>query len=161
MAFSTVKYLSKIFCTVVTSNEVALFENVMIPFSFNVTLKSPSLYLQTFDKIFSNIRMILCLSKFLYIFCSHISSFGSICFSLKKLYIFARVSSRISFIQHFSFSIFTPMSIVFEKSNNWSVSNVNSSVFFSIIFMYSFCFSLFSFIKSIYPLIAVSGVRIS
>ena len=37
--FSTVKYLSKIFCTVVASNDLALLENVIFPLHSRVTLK--------------------------------------------------------------------------------------------------------------------------
>ena len=51
-AFSTEKYLSKIFCTVVASNEVALLEKMILPSLFSSTLKFPLLYFTTFEKYF-------------------------------------------------------------------------------------------------------------
>ena len=64
LAFSTVKYLSKIFCTVVASKELALLENMIFPSLSSCTSKSPLLYLLTLFNIFSNILLIVFLFTF-------------------------------------------------------------------------------------------------
>ena len=82
-AFSTEKYLSKIFCTVVASSDVALLEKIIFPSFFNSTLKFPLLYFTIFEKIFSNTLIIEALFNSFSTFSLQISTSGTIFFYLK------------------------------------------------------------------------------